>query len=336
MPNWSYNSIEVKGKKADVLEFGAALLGRRKEILNLREVLLEKGVDFEFRGEINNRTFVAVKDHKILSMADYEPIYNEAYKEALERVQKAEPIGEEYITFNTIVPMPDVCLVDKQNVLELDGSRGDVHGLDGWYGWSVANWGTKWDMCDTDISSFREAIKEVEELDDDIKDTSFYVSFNTAWAAPVPFVVAASRKFPKVEILLSAQEESGAFFFEETYLGGETIKTFEVDNEFEWMLHTECDVDHIFDSITWGYDTDRLEDMINGDADHTIEEMTKLLSEAITHDDLKEVTLKCFTPGEHHDEDTAKILNQVKDAFSKAFDELEEKKDDGKNEEVTR
>src|SRR6056300_2071445 len=41
---------------------------------------------------------------------------------------------------------------------------------DGWYEWRLSNWGTKWDIYDSNISR--------------VSPTELYISFNSAWAPP--------------------------------------------------------------------------------------------------------------------------------------------------------
>ena len=60
------------------------------------------------------------------------------------------------------------------------------HGALGWYDWSCANWGTKWDAYDIDF-----------ERDSDGR--LIYV-FDTAWSPPVPIVEELMEIFPGIAI----------------------------------------------------------------------------------------------------------------------------------------
>lgn len=53
-------------------------------------------------------------------------------------------------------------------------------GFKGWYDWSIANWGTKWNAY-----SFEK-----------ISDDPFVFRFDTAWDFPTPVFRAAAKKFP--------------------------------------------------------------------------------------------------------------------------------------------
>lgn len=59
------------------------------------------------------------------------------------------------------------------------------HGALGWYDWSNANWGTKWDCY--------EASKEPE-------DGKLIYVFDTAWAPPVPIVEKLMELFPGIAV----------------------------------------------------------------------------------------------------------------------------------------
>ena len=83
-------------------------------------------------------------------------------------------MGEEF-DFNILVPMPDEVKDE------------------GWYEWSITNWGTKWNAyeafrCDTETFSIQ-----------------------TAWSCPFPIFGALSEKFPDAEIEVRfADEDTGS------------------------------------------------------------------------------------------------------------------------------
>lgn len=72
--------------------------------------------------------------------------------------------------FNKIIPMPD------------DIYRGDLgekerakYGKKNWYDWSIENWGTKWNACDSNVQGNT-------------------VYFETAWSCPLPLLVELGKK----------------------------------------------------------------------------------------------------------------------------------------------
>ena len=56
---------------------------------------------------------------------------------------------------------------------------------DGWYDWSVENWGTKWDAGDT------------------YEDDEGYICFDTAWSTPHELMATLSEKYPELIFVLS-------------------------------------------------------------------------------------------------------------------------------------
>tara|TARA_R100000030_G_scaffold72765_1_gene56099 strand:+ start:325 stop:795 length:471 start_codon:yes stop_codon:yes gene_type:complete len=79
--------------------------------------------------------------------------------------------------FNNIVPMP---LALTETVSGSENAKPEwqkeqseklkkQHGFDNWYDWSIMNWGTKWNACDTNV-----------ELNKNVLN----YTFDTAWDAP--------------------------------------------------------------------------------------------------------------------------------------------------------
>jgi hypothetical protein len=74
-----------------------------------------------------------------------------------------------------------------------------------WYGWQNANWGTKWNACDS------------MEFDTEIE-------FNTAWSTPFALLLKLSEKYPEVTINVKyADEDFGHNVGEYTLEGGEEV-----------------------------------------------------------------------------------------------------------------
>jgi hypothetical protein len=78
------------------------------------------------------------------------------------------------------------------------------------YHWCVENWGTKWNACDTKVAREGEAI---------------LLSFETAWATPVPIFNEVARRFPDLRI--------EGTFAKEAYQGGGNILCQNGNVEFE-------------------------------------------------------------------------------------------------------
>ena len=93
---------------------------------------------------------------------------------------------------------------------------------DNWYNWSIANWGTKWDACESYI---------------DHNDINYFaVTFDTAWAPPVSWIENIMQDFPDLQFTLE-YEESGM-----GYGGRLTAQHDKIWDDFTWDIDqaSEC------------------------------------------------------------------------------------------------
>jgi hypothetical protein len=73
---------------------------------------------------------------------------------------------------------------------------GEKYGSEEWYHWSIENWGVKWN------ANTNEVIKG--------EDGRMMISFMTPWGIPDRFLLALSKKFPKIVFcVLFADEDYG-------------------------------------------------------------------------------------------------------------------------------
>ena len=109
--------------------------------------------------------------------------------------------------FNNLVPMPEHLkqiehtAQGMQPLHDALAGRKPKGGWD-WYTWSIAHWGTKWD------------IMEIFNFDNYGIGLSF--SFDTAWSPPIEWVRAASNKFPSLMFTLRYGEPGMCFAGEYT------------------------------------------------------------------------------------------------------------------------
>ena len=114
-------------------------------------------------------------------------------KKAIEQLQKDALNEDAQIDFNLAVPQPP--------------NLGD-----GWYDWNVENWGTKWGPCDASCESTNIEGKVAE----------WSVTFETAWAPPLPWLKVLAAKHPEVTLSL-AYSEPGMEFEGVIELRGERV-----------------------------------------------------------------------------------------------------------------
>lgn len=91
------------------------------------------------------------------------------------------------------------------------------HGFATWYGWSVANWGTKWDASDSALHA---------ETPSELK----YV-FDTAWSPAEPVLFAMTEQFPELTFTAQFDEESGEFYYEVVWESGERVSETQLERE---------------------------------------------------------------------------------------------------------
>ena len=111
-------------------------------------------------------------------------------QEILEAIQH-DHFGPGSIDFNKLIPMPDDVYQGNLGAREMREHPGTKN----WYGWSVENWGTKWNAYDFEYLP-------------KIKDG---IVFNTAWSSVPAIVQKISEKFPDVGIEYAwADEDFGS------------------------------------------------------------------------------------------------------------------------------
>lgn len=87
---------------------------------------------------------------------------------------KDEEKGIGTIDFNKIIPMPGHIFTGN-----LGTEERRKYGENNWYDWSVSNWGTKWNAYNQSIDGNT-------------------LTFDTAWAAPIPVMKKLSKLFPDI------------------------------------------------------------------------------------------------------------------------------------------
>lgn len=130
-------------------------------------------------------------------------------KEAeMTRFKEAVRTDTHPLKFGTTRPMPEFNQEDKKDykplsllVLAATGQTIDLANCKDWYTWTVAAWGTKWDLDES--TKFEEEAKGLLK-----KPTLRYV-FDTAWAPPIAWLEFTSALFPMLLFKLSCVYEDG-------------------------------------------------------------------------------------------------------------------------------
>jgi hypothetical protein len=91
----------------------------------------------------------------------------------LDEVLEAIRSAGEPIDFDRLIPMPEALKAPNQ---------------EGWYQWSIDNWGTKW-------NAYCAVAGKTDER-------TAYLHFETAWSPPLPVINALAAKYPLLDMRL--------------------------------------------------------------------------------------------------------------------------------------
>lgn len=110
-----------------------------------------------------------------------------------DEIEKGHPRAR--MDFNKIIPShPDLDIsspphTEAEKAKAMENIK--KYGAPTWYEWACQNWGTKWNAYSTP----------------DKRDRVDTIYFQTAWSLPFPVILALSKKFPAVTIIVSYADE---------------------------------------------------------------------------------------------------------------------------------
>ena len=178
MPNWVRNILEFSGNEEVIARM-------REEIRGEGE---DRVIDFNKIAPIPKELVGTQSPTRIISQEEYD-------------------LQEERIAKNELTEGEKNWGISRGITQEMADEYIEKFGHTCWYGWQNANWGTKWNACDSE-------------------DYGDYIEFNTAWATPFDLLVKLSEKYPEVTINVRyADEDFGYNVGEYTLLNGEEIDT---------------------------------------------------------------------------------------------------------------
>ena len=138
---------------------------------------------------------------------------------------KADPNQDKFIDFGQMIEMPE-------RFVEADG----------WYQWSLDNWGTKWNAYNA------------------VRQSEVELWFTTAWSAPHPVVEKLAESLPHgVQMLHSwADEDAGYNVGQRLYIGGHETKHDDMHNtargfELAFAFHGGAE-SYVYNNETENYD----------------------------------------------------------------------------------
>lgn len=119
------------------------------------------------------------------------------------RTQDEELLDELCLSFNKILPRPE----------DLKDSCG----------WSIDNWGTKWDVCSCYNSEIYLGYPE----------SSMNFNYDTAWEPGDKVLLYLSKLYPEIEITLEYYEMGCMFAGKAKFKAGEVIDDFYTEDEYK-------------------------------------------------------------------------------------------------------
>jgi hypothetical protein len=114
----------------------------------------------------------------------------------IKRSNEEDDDSRDKFTFKELHPIPQALQGDYSPLPKLENETDQefqarmlrnkfLYGACDWYDWCVANWGTKWDACYT----------ELEQIEEDY----IYIKFNTAWSPPLDWFYKVIPMYPDLE-----------------------------------------------------------------------------------------------------------------------------------------
>ena len=143
--------------------------------------------------------------------------------ESIAKMQEFAKGKEGALSCNSIIPMPEALrgtikgsgLANNETLEEThareqrEAKLVELHGFDNWYDWSVANWGTKWDV----YSLSDDPLVWDEEIN------GVYMGFYSAWSPPMAVIAELARRFPDLKFVLDYSDEGGGYAGQAVYEG---------------------------------------------------------------------------------------------------------------------
>lgn len=206
MPNWVKTNISIDGSKAEIEKFKEEVINKSKELYNK---------EFSFNSIIEMPKSLNIESSSIIEhLIAY--INGGEKPKFFDELKKEEQ--DKYI-----------------NMAKIAIDNIEKYGYKDWYDWSIANWGTKWDVCDVDIC---------EGLDGE----NLFISFETAWSLAYNVIAKMAETHKELHFVVDyADEDLGINCGSIEFLYGELSRDLVGDYEFA------CEI--------WGWEKDELEDV---------------------------------------------------------------------------
>lgn len=214
MPNWCHSTLTVQGEEEPLKAFVEAVRESDERPLSFAKIVPQPS-DEELR---------ALEQYQPCSMCGAHGVLPETPEQASEWGARwytwMDPREREDRTCN-------VC----------GGSKQERVGREGWYSWRVEHWGTKWDASFSEDGAMgvggetMDVTVTKETQGATVTPTIAIYKFDTAWAPPVPAILAASEQHPDLEFVLRFAEMGENYAGETKCVSGELVEEKELEVE---------------------------------------------------------------------------------------------------------
>jgi hypothetical protein len=182
MPNWTKNTLTLRGDKAKIQEFRESVTGANG------------AMDFNMIVPMPQSLDITDGSHTDLGLACFS-------QEHFDAVSSRQWFPESYPGVSTPEQLQAHLLEKKPDVVDLGRqalANIRVYGVPTWYEWCCRTWGTKWNACDIEL---------VEQAD------SLTYQFDTAWDAPRGLVEPLVERAHELglSVVWIADHEDGGF-----------------------------------------------------------------------------------------------------------------------------
>ena len=227
MPNWCNNTVNISGSAKDIKALKAWMGDFDfNKIIPRPEAIDDGGVGITAGNTVATRNPKSKIFHR--TGCSYFDASKMTFNESFSKKQAgghtvADAMLAGYKPCKHCCCKPRMKGQDWDKPLEEGAALVKEYGYDNWYDWNIANWGTKWNVCDAQV---------------DWAETFVTAYFDTAWCPPEKIYDAIVAKFPNLTVNWHYSEPGCGF-----------SGNFETGEEFDYADPCEYEDDEEFEDI---------------------------------------------------------------------------------------
>lgn len=218
MPNWVTNKVEIRAHNQEELQQVLKAIQRDGDVLGSFDfnklIPMPESLDVT-DGSITDEAISAITSHlsRLLSANPSDPNLADDFRKyylAAIRIKNSSYFhpGYQHLSQKEIYQLAEKNNMTSEDLIALGKKYLDNqinYGAHTWHKWRNQNWGTKWELSEGSVF-----------------DEENTLSFDTAWSAPEPILIALSEKFPTIEFSHRwADEDLGQNVGHQVYLNGD-------------------------------------------------------------------------------------------------------------------